>query len=290
MAHQLRKLCKTQHFNIIHANNYESIEALNLIASRCNSITIGHIRDMRFFSIDRSQPGKKNLYPNIHHFIAISNYLKQMYLNATDRNNVTTIYNQIDLPDVAKKSKAALRKDLNLPAKNIILYLGSLVPEKGAHLIPEIAKQCPDCFFAVIGSGSLHSEFENLNLPNMKLFGQLPPKEAQKFLAASDITIVPSQVEEGFGRTVAESQLSGSVVIASKIGAIPELISNGKTGFLIDKDDLSSFVSHIKHLISNPKRAAAIAKQAKKSALPLCNTSENVINLYRDLVENNEHE
>ncbi len=90
--------------------------------------------------------------------------------------------------------------------------------------------------------------------------------DAKDALRIIDILVVPSLEPEGFGRTVVEAQMSKTPVIGTNIGAIPELIDDGKTGFLVEPGDSGQLAEKIRLIIQNPLDAARIADAAKKNA------------------------
>jgi glycosyltransferase involved in cell wall biosynthesis len=77
-------------------------------------------------------------------------------------------------------------------------------------------------------------------------------------LADAQALLVPISWEEPFGLTIPEALASGTPVIATRHGAMPELIEDGKTGFLCDTiDDMETAVAHVASLASADCRNAA---------------------------------
>jgi glycosyltransferase involved in cell wall biosynthesis len=82
-----------------------------------------------------------------------------------------------------------------------------------------------------------------------------------------DILVVPSVEPEGFGRTVVEAQMAGVPVVATGIGAIPELIEHGRTGFLVRPRNPADIADAVKWIISNPSETKMIVENARENAL-----------------------
>lgn len=81
--------------------------------------------------------------------------------------------------------------------------------------------------------------------------------------ALSDLVLFPTQHIETYGRITAEAGAMGKIVIATTIGAVPELIIEGETGFLIPPGDLDSLVSRIKMILSlSPEEKERLERQA----------------------------
>jgi glycosyltransferase involved in cell wall biosynthesis len=211
MKRQIENFPNIESFDIVHANNYES--AISLDKANIDNKKIVHLRDTRLL--------KKRL-KSVHNFIAISDFLKNEY--SKKGRKIITIYNPIE-PVKRKISKT-----------DNVLFVGFLTEDKGAHLLPEIARHINKKLI-VIGDGYLRStlNIQAEKIKNMEMKGYV--KNIEKYYTNSTITIVPSQWDEGFGRVVAEGQANGCVVIATDKGALPELITNGKTGFLIDSEN-----------------------------------------------------
>jgi len=114
---------------------------------------------------------------------------------------------------------------------------------------------------------------------------QMDAKEALKNI---DILVVPSVKPEGFGRTVVEAQMSKTPVIGTDIGAIPELIENGETGFLVNPGDADGIADYIGKLIKDKALYQKISNYAQKNAIrkfSLKNMVENTLNVYSELLD-----
>jgi trehalose synthase len=75
--------------------------------------------------------------------------------------------------------------------------------------------------------------------------------------------ILQKSIREGFGLTVSEAQWKGTPVVASRVGGIPEQVIDGKTGFLVDPQDIEGCAEKVSLLVKDKKLAAAMGKEAK---------------------------
>jgi trehalose synthase len=75
--------------------------------------------------------------------------------------------------------------------------------------------------------------------------------------------ILQKSIREGFGLTVSEAQWKGTPVVASKVGGIPEQVVDGKTGFLVDPQDISGCANKVATLIKDKKLSAKMGQEAK---------------------------
>jgi glycosyltransferase involved in cell wall biosynthesis len=85
--------------------------------------------------------------------------------------------------------------------------------------------------------------------------------DTRAFLASIDVFVLPS-LYEGLGVAALEAMAAGKAVIASRVGGLNELISDGKTGFLVPPCDSQALSDAIAELLADPARARAMAKRA----------------------------
>jgi len=121
-------------------------------------------------------------------------------------------------------------------------YFGNLIPIKGIHLLIRAFKGLPsDCTLHIYGSGPepyLRRLRKLLNgQENIIVHGNVPYSEMKKAYAANQIIVVPSIWYETYNFVIHEALLMNKLVIASHIGAMPELIQNGINGLTFNPGD-----------------------------------------------------
>lgn len=131
----------------------------------------------------------------------------------------------------------------------LITFVGKLTKFKGVDLLLKAAKKYEKEFSnimtLIIGHGelldNLKAQRENLKLENLYFLGNLPQKELPAFYSSADLAVVPSRVEP-FGLVAVEALASGTPVIASKAGGLPDFINQevGRFFKMNDADDLAS--------------------------------------------------
>ena len=84
-------------------------------------------------------------------------------------------------------------------------------------------------------------------------------------MAACDVIIVPS-LSEAFGRVVIEAMACGKPVVASRVGGIPEIVEDGKTGILIKPADDKAIADAVIRILSDDKMAEALGTAGKERA------------------------
>ncbi|MCM8823327.1 MAG: glycosyltransferase [Candidatus Omnitrophica bacterium] len=89
-------------------------------------------------------------------------------------------------------------------------------------------------------------------------------QDIESILKKAKIIVVPSIGEESFGRVIIEAFACGVPVIATKVGAFPEIIDNGKDGILVSPRDSEAISEAIINLLNNPSLAKKLALEAYK--------------------------
>ncbi|GGF89924.1 glycosyltransferase family 4 protein [Paenibacillus aceti] len=144
--------------------------------------------------------------------------------------------------------------DFGWENRKVVLYVGRLLPTKGVHHIlnawPAIQEQVPDAMLIVVGSAFYSAQRETGYVRKLKKLAEpyqdrivfLPyieyPKVADWYNLA-DVVVVPSGEEEAFGLVNVEAMAAAIPVVAANTGGIPEIIDDGRSGFLLPSEGLS---------------------------------------------------
>ena len=131
-----------------------------------------------------------------------------------------------------------------------VLFTGAFIEQKGANEILALAKSFPEVVFNL--AGQIPQEYQNDILKNANIFpkGVISREEIFELLDNNDIFLFPSH-SEGFPNAVLEAMARGLPVIASNVGAIPEMIVDGEGGYLSDIKDINSYSESLKRLAKN---------------------------------------
>jgi glycosyltransferase involved in cell wall biosynthesis len=150
----------------------------------------------------------------------------------------TNLFHSID------KNKA--REKLELPVdKHIILYVGRLHEMKGVKLIYECAERMPVSLFVMVGDGTVRTDVKNCIFVGEKRYEEIP-----SWISAADILVLPSY-SEGLPNIVMEALSCGTPVIVTDVGGCPEVVKDGKTGFVMPVGDVEALIDRIKYLLGN---------------------------------------
>jgi len=193
--------------------------------------------------------------------------------NIKPRREILVVPNGLDIYRMDFFSKEDARQKLKTPfVKTIIGTIANFYPAKGLEYLIETAsffKNSPEIAFVIIGDGigrpELEIKIKELGLENkVFLSGQLA--NAYKYLPAFDIFVLPS-IKEGFPWALIEAMAAKLPVIATSVGAAPEIIESGKNGFIIPPRDPEAIASAIKTILESAKLASELGIQAHQTVL-----------------------
>ncbi len=147
-----------------------------------------------------------------------------------------------------------------------LLFLGQIEEYKSILDLIEAVKKTPgDLILHVVGEGSALEKAKDLAKDDarIKFYGRLTHEELEKKIwPITDVLINPSKVPESFGMVVVEALAHGVPVMVSNKGALPELIKEGETGFLINGD----LGKKIEWCLNNKEKIAQMAPACLKEA------------------------
>lgn len=182
------------------------------------------------------------------------------------RRNVHLVHNGLDVYKLNFLPKEEARLKLFEKAvrstgkvfqiKSIVGTIANFYSSKGLECLIKAAeyfRDNNDLIFFIIGDGDLRSELERLITKKrlekrVILLGRLP--DAYRLLNAFDLFVLPSQ-KEGFPWVLIEAMAAKLPVIATRVGAIPDIIEDHKNGVIVDRDNPAQLAQRIKEILDN---------------------------------------
>lgn len=132
-----------------------------------------------------------------------------------------------------------------------LLYAGQLTRSKGVDVLIEAVKQLEmeDVELNILGKGPQKNALRKKasHDDRIQFHGFVPEKELEQNYTTSDYTIVPSRWYDNSPMVIYESFLRNTPVIGANIGGIPELITEGETGYVFEPEDSSSLADVIRN-------------------------------------------
>jgi glycosyltransferase involved in cell wall biosynthesis len=237
---------------------------LNPIKDIFKKTTLNYVKTIIAISKDNKRTLSK-LYPNHKHKIKVIH------------NGIDTTWWKSQLLGFGAKERKTLRKDLFKADYQTItaLTVAELHPRKGLHIllraIQKLLTQLPpkrreSLRFAIAGAGPQHQALERLitkrGLTNhVILLGRR--KNIPQLMKSSDLFILPS-LREGFGLVNLEAMISSLPIVATRVGGIPEIVENNKTGLLVPANSDTQLAQAIKKLITSKTLRTKLSKNSKK--------------------------
>lgn len=178
----------------------------------------------------------RNTYALIDRIICCSAFMKEkLDTNLIFRDKTVALHNFVadDLPQAREK-------------RPYVLYFGRFAAEKGIDMLLAACRELPEVQFVFAGSGSMEGELAGA--PNVKYVGFQQGDALKKLIAEARFTVYPSVWYENCPLSVMESIASGTPVIGARIGGIPELIEDGKTGLLFESGNVQELTKQIRRL------------------------------------------
>lgn len=223
-------------------------------------------------------------YHRVDRFIAPSLFMRNAVVGRYGNEKVMHIPNGVDV----SRLKPSPHAD-----EGFVLYLGRLSPEKGVvSLLKAHAADNGAWRLVIAGTGPLLDGLRS-QFPAAEFTGFVTGSALEAVIAAASIIAVPSEWHENCPMSVLEAMALGKPVVASRIGGIPELVRDGRTGLLFSPKNISELTSKIQALLSNSdlrRRLGAEARKVAETEYSLQKHGETLFSLYRDVISANQAE
>ena len=237
------RLC--QHGNFLHAAKAKCWQESHLICAWMGLVM------QRFRALD--------VFHNVSRWIAISEAEKAVHV-------------EIGIPedriDVIHHFYTPTGPALPIPEEGYALFVGRLSVEKGCMELLQAWRAMPFTRKLIIaGDGPerirLQEYAASAGLTNVQFLGFVPKPQQEPLWRGAAFLVVPSIWMEPFGMVVLEAWSHGRPVVANAIGALPELITHGKTGLLVPPLQPEALASEMERLFQSPSLLQAMAQQAR---------------------------
>lgn len=184
-------------------------------------------------------------------------------------SKLQVIYNGVDVEEYENtKHYKIKRKDLGIPNNAFVVgMVGRISPQKAPDTFVRMAKlvnnDIPNTYFIIVGSGELEEEIRKLVSDNglsnyFHITGWVD--DPMSYVELFDVACLLSRWE-GFGLVLPEYMMVNKPIVASNVDAIPNIIIDGKNGFLVDVDDFKSASKIVIQLYKNNDICTRVVKQ-----------------------------
>jgi glycosyltransferase involved in cell wall biosynthesis len=198
------------------------------------------------------------------------------------------IYNAVETDgDWAGRERGVdFRRTHEIPLDRLLVVkVAWMIPEKGIVDLLEAARlvltRRTDVHFALVGDGPRHEEYKrraaDLSLnDHVTWTGLVQDPVREGVYAAADVACHVARWEEVFGYVIAEAMACSRPVIGTRVGGIPELIEEGRSGFLVPREAPAEIADRILELLANEALRARFGQAGREIVLQKFSLSRNV--------------
>lgn len=222
------------------------------------------------------------------------------------REKIRCVYNGVDLEDFKRTAvKADVRATLGAPdGAPLVLCVASLNAYKNHRMLlraaGRVVARCPQCVFLLVGQdaqvvddterlgpktsnlGLLKSLAAEMGLEKNIVFAG-PREDIPDILASTDVFVMPSW-NEGLNSASIEAMAMEVPVVATSVGGLPEVVEDGKTGYLVASDNDEAMAARILELLGDRVKREAFGNAGRQRAERLF-AIEQMVDAYSRIIE-----
>jgi len=237
-------------FNLsIYRRQFIKNYIFRFLFSLCRPVTILHLHGGNFKELKLGILSRILLKPYFLSFKKIFCLTDEQYDFIAAIGNMTgkieKIYNYVKIPPENLLQKDNEYLDL--------LYVGRLHPDKGVLEIIAAVNQLDNSKVRlwIVGSGELEAEVKHAQNQQITYLGKLFGSEKEKYFLKAHVFLLPSCWKEGMPYALLEGAASGQVLVATKVGAIDQVLEDGVNGFFVEPGNVTQLAAVINRLFSN---------------------------------------
>ncbi|NNE97427.1 MAG: N-acetyl-alpha-D-glucosaminyl L-malate synthase BshA [Pyrinomonadaceae bacterium] len=281
LATKLATVARAEKLDLLHVH-YAIPHSISAILARESIkskfylpvITTLHGTDITLVGADRSYlPITKYGLQESDGVTAVSRFLKQATIETFDFDDIEVIPNFICPSYYQRNMELPLRNELSPNGEKLLVHVSNFRPVKRpiecVEILAKVREKGENARLVMVGSGPERSaceyRAEQLNVKDDTIF---VGKRANisDYLAIADVFLLPSE-SESFGLAALEAQACEVPVIASRIGGIPEVVSDNETGFLSELGDTGKMSDDALRLLQDDDLRIEFGNRARELAI-----------------------
>jgi glycosyltransferase involved in cell wall biosynthesis len=198
-------------------------------------------------------PGK------VDRIIAVTNFSRRKMIEAGLPEDQVVVKPNFVYPDPGEGSGP----------RDYALFVGRLSPEKRVNVLLTAWSKLPQPIpLLILGGGpereALEAQARRDGLTHVRFFGQVPRAETIAAMRAARFLVFPSEWYEGFPVTICEAFACGTPVICSRLGAMEEVVTDGRTGLHFKPGDATELAEKVTWAWNRPVEARAMGRAARR--------------------------
>lgn len=280
-ARRLQKLAAREQVQILHAHQYTPFFQAMLsrgLFGRLPVVFTEHGRHVPDLPDRKRSVVNRLLLRKRDRLIGVGGAVRKALIanEGLPADRVEVIYNGVDLSQFAKPADDAwirVRREFGFSENDFVIIqvarLHTLKDHQTAlRTLNELRRFVPRARLLIVGDGDerrcIENTIEELSLTDhVRVAGSR--SDVSSLLAASDVFLLTS-ISEGIPLTIIEAMAAGLPVVSTAVGGIPEMIDDGRTGFLAEAGDHSSLAASLGHLYQSPMLRQIIARAGRDTA------------------------
>ncbi len=290
------EILSTENYSIVHSHHiFARISLLALRKARKwgvkgvitnHTVTFWDDAELLWSAFSRGYPVVSKSLEMADGMISVSSSAKNFaeYFARIDRHVV--IPNGVDTERFRPVDKYLARERMGLEYDKIVLYVGRLAPKKGVHTLIKAMKGI-DAHLLIAGEGPmekfLKSYARSIKANNISFLGYVSDDKLPLLYSAADLFVLPSIGGESFGMVLIEALASGTPVIGTEVGGIPEVLMHGRLGMMVPPGDWKKLKESIKSALKKPPE---VDRALVESRYSWRSVSRAVFEFYNDILSN----
>lgn len=208
------------------------------------------------------------------HVIAVSAALRERIREeyGVSEGRISVINMGVDPRLFRPRDKKEVREQLELPLDGkVVLFAGGLISVKGLEYllmaVPRVLEKEKRALFILVGTGSLEARLKQMARElgvseQVRFVGERPHEELPLWISAAEAIVLPS-LDEGLPVLLMEALASGVPVIATRVGGTPEVVKEGRNGFLVEPRNPEALAEKLSLLLSDEKLYRELAANCR---------------------------
>ncbi|HEY0080064.1 MAG TPA: N-acetyl-alpha-D-glucosaminyl L-malate synthase BshA [Pyrinomonadaceae bacterium] len=298
LATKMSDVAQSENLDLLHVHyaiphSISAILARESLAPqrRLPVITTLHGTDITLVGADRSYlPITRYGIAQSDGVTAVSHYLKRVTAETFQFDHIAVIPNFICGSDYQRHSMPDLRRELAPGGEPLLVHVSNFRPVKRpvdcVEILARVRASGVEARLVMVGDGSERGHAEHrarcLKVDEHCVFVGKQPRIVD-YLSASDVLLLPSE-QESFGLAALEALACEVPVIASRVGGIPEVVTDGETGCLSEVGDIEKMSADAARLLRDEATRREMGARARQSAVSRYST-DLVIPQYLDFYE-----
>ena len=287
----IRYPIRIAHFHMASRQSFWRKFLLFVVCRMFGVRTILHLHGaefMQFYNQVSGRFGKRCitfLFNSADRIIVLSPSWEKDISTFTENRNISVIYNAVPLPDIPGSEA--------VNADPCILFLGRLGRRKGVFdllkAFKDVNGQIPNCRLVCAGDGELEKARELANEleigEQLDIPGWIGPETREKLLRHATLFVLPSYAE-GLPMSLLEAMAAGLPVVTTNVGGIPDVVTDGVEGFVIEPGDVSALGKAMTRILTDEElrlRLGASGRKKIEAQLSIETAVQKVAAVYREL-------